>query len=78
MLTKPNIPDTVIIAYLRDAFGLHIAQLTFLPLEWVNNAVYRAVADTGACYFLKLRRGSFDEVAVAVPAFLHAQGVRQG
>jgi hypothetical protein len=28
-------------------------------------------------YFLKLKRENFAEVAVAVPAFLHAQGIRQ-
>ena len=77
MLTPPDISDDTIIACLHDAFGLRIAQLTFLPLGWVNNAVYRAVADTGVCYFLKLRRGSFDESAITLPAFLHAQGIRQ-
>jgi spectinomycin phosphotransferase len=77
MLTPPDISDDTIIACLHDAFGLRIAQLTFLPLGWVNNAVYRAVADTGVCYFLKLRHRNFDEIAVTLPAFLHAQGIRQ-
>jgi spectinomycin phosphotransferase len=77
MLTPPDISDETIIACLHDAFDLRIAELTFLPLGWVNNAVYRAVAERGAVYFLKLRRGGFDETAVAVPAFLHAHGICQ-
>ena len=77
MLTKPPISDHRIMACLRDSFGLHIAQVTFLPLGWVNNAVYRVITDSGASYFLKLRQGNFNEITVAVPAFLHAQGIRQ-
>jgi len=77
MLTKPRISDDSIIACLHDSFGLHIVQVTFLPLGYVNSAVYRVIADDGIPYFLKLRRGNFNEIAVAVPAFLHAQGIRQ-
>jgi spectinomycin phosphotransferase len=77
MLEKPDLPDEKIIACLHDAFGLHITQVTFLPFGWVNNALYRVTADSGTPYFLKLRRGPFNEIAVAVPAFLHAQGIRQ-
>ena len=77
MLKKPDISDNTIIACLHDTFGLRIAHVTFLPLGWVNNAVYRVTADSGTPYFLKLRHGNFNEIAVAVPAFLHAQGVRQ-
>src|SRR5262249_13703390 len=47
-----------------------------LPLGWVNNATYRVTADNDMTYFLKLRRGTFDEIAVAIPAFLH-QAIRQ-
>jgi spectinomycin phosphotransferase len=77
MLKKPDIPDTIIIAYLQDTFGLRIAHVTFLPLGWVNNAVYRVTAENGTSYFLKLRRGTFNDIVVAVPAFLHAEGIRQ-
>lgn len=77
MLEKPDLPDDAIIACLRDAFGLRIAQVAFLPIGWVDNAMYRVTAHEGTPYFLKLRRGSFNEIAVAVPAFLHAQGIRQ-
>jgi spectinomycin phosphotransferase len=77
MLTKPDISDDTIIACLRDFFGLQIRHVTFLPLGWVNNATYRVTAESGTPYFLKLRRGGFDEIAVAIPALLNAQGIRQ-
>jgi spectinomycin phosphotransferase len=52
--------------------------VSFLPLGAdVNSAVYRAVAQDGQAYFLKLKRGAFDEVGVALPRFLHEQGIRQ-
>jgi spectinomycin phosphotransferase len=77
MLEKPDISDDTIIACLHDTFGLRITDVTFQPLGWVNNAMYRVTAHNGIPYFLKLRRGNFNEIAVAVPAFLHAQGIRQ-
>lgn len=78
MLTPPDIADDAIIACLRDSFGLRVAQVAFLPLGAdVNSAVYRVIADDGAPYFLKLRSGAIDEVSVAVPAFLHAQGIER-
>lgn len=76
MLTPPALSTDAIIACLRDAYGLRICQVTFLPIGAdVNAAVYRVTADDGAPYFLKLKRGNFDDVAVAVSAFLHAQGI---
>ena len=77
MLTKPAIFDETIIACLHDTFGLHISQVTFLPIGWVNNALYRATAASGTPYLLKLRQGNFNEIAVTLPAYLHAQGIRQ-
>ncbi|NLS77473.1 MAG: phosphotransferase [Chloroflexi bacterium] len=41
----------------------------------MNSAVYRAVAEDGAAYFSKLRRGAFDELAVALPRFYADQGI---
>jgi hypothetical protein len=41
MRTKPAISDDIIMACLHEHFGLHIAQVAFLPIGWVNNAVYR-------------------------------------
>jgi spectinomycin phosphotransferase len=76
MLDKPDIQDALIVAALRDAFGLDIAQVVFLPLGAdFDTAVYKVVAADGTPYFLKLRRGNFLEIAVAIPRFLQTQGI---
>jgi spectinomycin phosphotransferase len=76
MLTRPEITDDRVIACLCDDFGLRIAKVTFLPIGAdVNSAAFRVTADDGTPDFLKLRRGHFTEIAVAVPTFLHAQGI---
>lgn len=76
MLQKPEIPDELIISSLQEEYGLHVAQLTFLPLGAdLGTAVYR-VMDDGMAYFLKLRKG-FDEVIVTVPLFLKSQGIQE-
>ena len=78
MLTPPDLSDATIIACVRDNFGIHSTQATFLPIGAdMNSAVYCLATDDGTPYLLKLRRGNFKEVAVAVPAFLHAQGIQQ-
>jgi spectinomycin phosphotransferase len=72
MLTPPDLSRETVAQYLADAYGLHDARIEFLPLGAdVNSAVFRINASDGAAYFLKLRRGDFDQPVVAVPAFLH-------
>ncbi len=76
MLEKPDLQDEKIVACLRDDYGLHSAQVAFLPLGADRNtAVYRAVAQDGTPYFVKLRCGVFDETSVALPKFLSDQGI---
>ena len=82
MLEKPDVPDELLCASLRDHYGLHGATITFLPLgNDVDTAVYRVVANDGTPYFLKLRSwrrsGAFDEMTVAIPRFLRDQGITQ-
>ncbi|MGH2461066.1 MAG: phosphotransferase [Chloroflexota bacterium] len=78
MLTRPKISDRRIVARLGERFGLRIAQVAFLPIGAdVRSAAFRVTTDAGRRYFLKLRRGAFDEIAAAVPAFLRAQGIRR-
>ena len=75
MLEKPDIQEQLIITCVLDEYCLHASELTFLPLGVdVNAAVYRLVTD-GETYFLKLRRGEFDEMTLAVPQFLKSQGI---
>src|SRR5688500_9997598 len=77
MLEKPDIKDELIISQLQEEYGLHVAELTFLPLGAdMGTAVYRVVADDGTAYFLKLRKG-FDEITVTVPLFLKSQGIQE-
>jgi spectinomycin phosphotransferase len=75
MLEPPSLSEALIIARLWDEYGLRAQRLTFLPLGAdVNTAVYQIeVGD--ADYFLKLRKGDFEEISVAVPHFLHQQGL---
>ncbi len=77
MLEKPNLPEDLILARVREEFGLPADRVTFLPLGYdLNTAVYRVLADDGTAYFLKLRKGDFAEISVALPQFLKAQGVQ--
>jgi spectinomycin phosphotransferase len=76
MLEKPDLQDQRIIARLQDEYGLQAGHVTFLPLGAdVNTAVYRVVTQANAVYFLKLRKGVFDETTVAVPQFLRSRNI---
>lgn len=78
MLEKPNLPDSKLIACLRENYVINVAEITFLPLGAdMDTAVYRAVASDGTPYFVKLRSGHFDEVTVLVPRLLVEQGMKQ-
>jgi spectinomycin phosphotransferase len=77
MLTPPDLSADAIAAHMRDAYGVDVVQVAFLPIGAdADAAVYRLDSADGMAYFLKLRRARFDEIAVAVPAFLHAHGVQ--
>jgi spectinomycin phosphotransferase len=55
MLIKPDLKDEKIIVCLRDAYGLTIEKVAFLPLGAdFNTAVYRITTSNGEDYFLKL------------------------
>jgi len=78
MLEKPDLPDEKISACLLAEFGLRVTRLEFLPLGADrNSAVYQAVTEDSARWFVKLRQGVFDEVSVELPKFLSGQGLRQ-
>jgi spectinomycin phosphotransferase len=78
MLEKPDLHDVELIACLREAYGLSIARVEFLPLGAdINTAVYRATDDDSIDYFVKLRSGAFNEMTIIVPKLLHDQGMQQ-
>jgi len=77
MLEKPDLRDEEIFTCLHAGYGMAVAQVAFLPLGAdQNTAVYQVVADDGTPYFLKLRKGVFDETSVALPRFLSDQGIK--
>jgi spectinomycin phosphotransferase len=77
MLEKPALPVERLAALLWEAYGLLDARLEFLPLGAdVNTAVYRVACSGSDRYFLKLRKGVFDEVSVLLPRLLHDRGIR--
>jgi spectinomycin phosphotransferase len=73
----PRLADETIFAALRAHYGLAATALAFLPLGAdAASAVYRVEGADGARYFLKLRTGAgFSLPSLAVPRYLHAQGV---
>lgn len=78
MLERPELHDATLVACLEAAYGLHIARIEFLPLGAdLNTAVYRAEAADATTYFVKLRRGAFDETSVTLPRFLSDLGIRE-
>ncbi len=78
MLTKPDVQDEEIVACLENEYGLPGIQITFLPLGAdFDTAAYRASAKNGTAYFVKLRRGDFEKIAVTLPKVLSEQGIRQ-
>jgi spectinomycin phosphotransferase len=78
MLIKPDLKDEEIIECLRNAYGLTVDKVMFLPLGAdFNTAVYRVTATDGTDYFLKLRSGKFLEASVSVPKYLADLGIKQ-
>lgn len=78
MLIKPDLKDEEIIACLRDAYGLTVEKVTFLPIGAdFNTAVYRVTTSNQMDYFLKLRRGEFLEASVSVPKYLADLSIKQ-
>lgn len=78
MLIKPDLKDENIITCLRDAYGLTVGKITFLPLGAdFNTAVYQVTTSSHVDYFLKLRRGQFIDASVSVPKYLADFGLKQ-
>jgi len=70
-----DLSEDTLRACLRDAYGLDIADLTFLPLGHDSSAwVYRVRTDAAPC-FLKARLGAVDETGLLVPRFLQDRGI---
>ena len=78
MLEKSKIKDEQIINCLRDEYGLSVEKISFLPLGAdVDTSVYRVITKNGTNYFVKVRKGDFNEASVTIPSFLSASGINQ-
>ena len=78
MLEAPVLDTDALRTDLQRDFGIRVTTLEFLPIGADGNAaVYRAMDDSGAPYFVKLRRGAFDEISVLLPAYLRSQDIKQ-
>jgi spectinomycin phosphotransferase len=76
MLEKPDLQDEKVSACLQDEYGLSVVWIGFLPLGADPvTAVYHAITQAEKSYFVKLRRGFFDETSVTLPKFLSDQGI---
>ncbi|MFO7698012.1 MAG: aminoglycoside phosphotransferase family protein [Anaerolineae bacterium] len=76
MRTRPHLSDADLMDALRLAYGLDITSVAFLPLGAdYDTALYRADTSGGESFFCRLRSGAWNEVAVELPAALHAAGV---
>jgi spectinomycin phosphotransferase len=78
MLEKPEIKDEQIINCIRDEFGLNVESICLLSLGAdVNTSVYRVITKNGINYFVKVRKGNFNQASVTIPSFLSALGIKQ-
>lgn len=75
MLDRPPVTDEQISTCARQAYGIDLHEITFMPIGYDANAgVFRGVATTGT-YFLKVKRIPIDLVAVLLPRDLQARGL---
>jgi spectinomycin phosphotransferase len=78
MLEKPELKAKQIIDCLRAEYGLSVETISFLSLGAdVDTSVGRVRTKDRVDYFVKLRRGNFNEASVTIPSFLNASGIEQ-
>lgn len=69
--------DTLLIDSLNTHYGIKVATLIRLPLGAdMEASVYKAAADDGASYFIKLKHGHHPDISVVLLALLQASGVQ--
>lgn len=67
-----------IIESLAADYGIEVATLTPLLLGMdLDAAVYKAQAQNGRAYFIKLKRGHQHDLGAALLSLLHAEGIRE-
>lgn len=77
MHKKQTSPEKRIATRIQKAYGVKIVQVEFLHLGAdLNTALYRLTTEGSALYFLKIRKGTFEEISVLVPRFLDDRGIQ--
>jgi spectinomycin phosphotransferase len=77
MLEKPDLADEMLVACLREHYGLSVTGVEFLPLGNDSSAwVYRLFAEAGV-YFLKVKKGAVNPASLLVPRYLKDSGIEQ-
>ena len=77
MLEPPALPEDEILSALRAGYGLDARALAFLPLGQDDSAWVYRVSMPERHYFLKLRSSGLNRASLAVPRYLHDQGLEQ-
>lgn len=78
MIEKQSLADQRIIDCLNANYGIKIATLTFIPLGAdIDASVYKAQAYDQSSYFVKLRRGSHNDIGTIIQRLLYDAGIQQ-
>ncbi len=78
MIGTESLSAQCIIDCLNTKYGIMVAELTRIPLGAdIDAAVYKAQADNRATYFVKIRRGSHNDIGPVVQRLLYDAGMQQ-
>lgn len=76
MLDPPDLAGKSIVSTLQEEYGIHVGELTFLPLGSDSASwAFRVDATDGTAYFLKVRNGLDHTASLVVPRHLLDGGV---
>lgn len=77
MLEKHSITEQSIINYLNNYYGIETHTLTFLPLGADANALIYKADTYDKSYFVKLKKGTHDDISIAIMNLLQNAGLQQ-
>lgn len=75
MLEKSKIEDEKIIETLKIDYGISATQVNFLPIGNASNTWIYSVDTSERRYFLKLKKGGFDEASIETSRYLYDSGI---
>lgn len=78
MLVKQPLSDKLIIDCLNTNYNIKVVRLTFLPLGAdMNASVYKVEAHDQSSYFVKIKRGHYHDIGIAVVGLLRNTGIQE-